>query len=413
MRSLYRRLPEGVRRCLRPLNLVDEVASFLPGRVRPGLQAGAEAVRRLVRLARTRYPLRRLVGPARGSSDRLVCLLGTDELSARYWRATLFGGPFVEEQLGDVAAASVPAVARRLARSADVSLWQTAWPISHLVRGPIVPSWLPLWLATDRPFEQLVAGDRSGRSARKNEVRRVERLGLTARVTTDAPAYEAFRRELYEPYVQQRFGDLLVALPPQVFAHARRNGWLLLTEHEGRQVAGSIIELWGGHPRILAFGVQPNSTIAPGTLLEACYHQSIRFAVERGFRRLSLGACRPVLTDGVLRYKRKWGGTLGAPTTWDAFLLRYRNTPAVRAALTHVPIVVDRGDGHLVALVGARGEAGDDLAAHLRRIEVPGLRELACLVEESVAVPSDVESRHAPPRIVPPGEVWPAGAVAG
>jgi hypothetical protein len=159
--------------------------------------------------------------------------------------------------------------------------------------------------------------------------------------------------------------------------------------------------------------VEPNSAIAPGTLLEACYHQAIRFAVERGFRRLSLGACRPVLTDGVLRYKRKWGGTLGAPTTWDAFLLRYRNTPAVRAALTHVPLVVDRGDGHLAALVGARGEAGDDLAAHLRRIEVPGLCELACLVEESVAVPSDVESRHAPLRIVPPGEVWPAGAVAG
>lgn len=412
MRALYRRLPEEVRRCLRPLNLVDEVASFLPGRPRARLQGGTEAARRLTRLARIRYPLRRLVGECQGSGERLVCLLATDDLSARYWRSTLFSGAPVEEVLDEIPALRVPGAARRLAGDADLSFWQTPWPVSRLAGGPIVPSWLPLWLATDRPLDQVVAGERSGRSARKNEVRRVQRLGLTVRVTTETRAYEAFRRDLYEPYVQQRFGDLLVALPPHVLSHARRNGWLLLAEQDGRPVGGAVIELWGGDPRVLVFGVEPNGPIPAGTLLEACYYHAIGFAVERGFRRLSLGTCRPVLTDGVLRYKRKWGATIGAPTTWDAFSLRYRNTPAVRAVFTHTPLVLDRGDGRLAAVVGARGEAGHDLPGHVRGIEAPGLDQVACLVDGSVTVPTDLEPRHSTLRVVPPGEVWPAEAAA-
>jgi hypothetical protein len=100
------------------------------------------------------------------------------------------------------------------------------------------------------------------------------------------------------------------------------------------------------------------------------------------------------------------------PTTWDAFHLRYRNTPAVRALLTHVPLVVQRRDGRLAALLGAHGDAGADLPGHVRRVEAPGLREVACLVEASVTVPAAVEPRHASLRVVPPGEVWPTEAAA-
>src|SRR5262249_61684099 len=105
----------------------------------------------------------------------------------------------------------------------------------------------------------------------------------------------------------------------------------------GAPVGGALTEGGGRPPRLLACGAAPRASAPAGTLLEACYYHSIRFAVEHGFTRLSLGTCRPVLTDGVLRYKRKWGGTLGRPATWDAFLLHYRNTPAGRGLLTDAP----------------------------------------------------------------------------
>src|SRR5262245_23372494 len=93
MRALYRRLPEGVRRCFRPLNLVDEVAALLPGGSRARIHGATEATRRLLRLGRVRFPLRRLAGPARGSGARLVCLVAADELSTLYWKSTLFAAP--------------------------------------------------------------------------------------------------------------------------------------------------------------------------------------------------------------------------------------------------------------------------------------------------------------------------------
>ena len=401
-----------MRRCLRPLNLIDEAASFLPPRLRPPVQATTEAVRRLGRLARIRYPLRRLEGAAPGDAGRLVCLLATDELSARYWASTLFAEPPAEDLVGDVPALGVARAARRYAGGADVSFWQAPWPVYTLAGAARVPSWLPLWLATDRPIEEVIAGERSGRAARKNDVRRVQRLGLEVRVASDAADWERFRRELYEPYVAERFGELRVALPPHAFHQARRNGWLLLVERDGVPLAGALLERWGRDTRVLVFGVATRADIPAGALLEACYYHAIRFAVEHGFRRLSLGTCRPVLTDGVLRYKRKWGGTIGAPATWDAFLLRYRNTPAVRALLGAVPLVLERGDGKLAALVGTRGGDATDLATHVHRLDAPGLAELACLVESAVTVPADFGARHSSLRVVPPGAVWPSEAAA-
>jgi len=369
MRSVYKRLPEEVRRVLRPFNLLDEVASFLPERPRRRLHAIAESGRRLQRLATTRYPVRLVSGRAPGGALPLTVLLAMDDLSARYWRDVLFAGATDERRVGDVQARAVPSTSARLSALADVALWQVPWPVRPHGCGAIVPSWVPLWLPTDRSLEEVVAGERSGRSARKNDVRRVARLGVEVRIASDRAAWDSFRERLYLPYVRRRFDDLAVPVPPPVFRHARRHGGLLLVERDGVPVSGAVLEHGRDATAVLVFGVSLDGPVPSGAAVEACYYHAIRFAVERGFRRLSLGACRPVLTDGVLRYKRKWGARIGTPVRWDAFALRYRNTAAVRAALTASPLVIDLGDGRLAALAGAAGDAGRDLGEvdHQRR----------------------------------------------
>src|SRR5207253_2690645 len=131
--------------------------------------------------------------------------------------------------------------------------------------------------------------------------------GLTARIASDRDELDRFRRELYEPYGRRRFGDLFAPIPPHAFRHARRAGWLILLEADGRTVAGAVLERWSRDVRILAFGVEIDGPLPTGLLLAACYYHAIEFAVNGGFPRLSLGTTRPVLTDGVLAYKRKWG----------------------------------------------------------------------------------------------------------
>src|SRR5262249_28831050 len=157
---------------------------------------------------------------------------------------------------------------------------------------------------------------------------------------------------------------------------------------------------------ILAFGADVSAPIPSGLLLEACYYHAIGFAVQAGFPRLSLGTCRPILSDGVLRYKRKWGGRLGRPRAWEAFRLHHPNTAATRAALTAAPLVLDRGRGRLAALMGV---VGRDTAEHVARVETPGLAEIALLADAGAPVDPPLAST-APLRLVPAGAIWPPEA---
>jgi hypothetical protein len=403
---LYRRLPEEVRRCLRPLNLADEVASFLPPAVGAPATTATEMLRRLVRLSSIRLPLRRLTGE--GPDGPLVCILAVDEMAQRWWTRTLFRGEPAQDLLGVVGHRAARGAVAEVADGADITIHQTPWPLTRArTDAAVVPSSVPLWLDTSRPFDAIVHGDRRGRGSRKDDARRVRRLALRRRLARGSRAVERFRRDLYEPYAERRFGDLFMRVPPHVFRHAERRGWLLLLDDGGRTVAGALLERWGRDHRILAFGVALEDAIPSGLLLEACYYHTIRFATEAGFPRLSLGTARPLLSDGVLRYKRKWGASLGRPSTWETFALRYRNTSATRAALAAAPLVVDRGREGLAVLV-ASGERTP--AATIAEVDTPGLATIAMLVDETPVVLAPPDRRV---RVVPLTQAWPAGATLG
>jgi hypothetical protein len=384
LRAAYSRLPEDVRHCLRPLNFVDEAASFLPSGVGDRIAALTSRARRLRLAGRARYAVRRLDGIAAGSAVPLAVRLVADEPSSRWWTRTLFAEPPHETRHGTLFARDVAADAAAGGADAgvDLAVWQLSWPIRQgRVAGDVVPSWTPLWLATDRALDDIVRGERSGRAARKNDVRRVLKLGLVPRVTTEPEAVERFRRELYEPYVRTRFGDDVVVLTRHAFRQARRNGCLLLLERDGEPRAGALLERKGEAFCVRAFGAVVEDGQAA---IEACYYHAIALAVERRVARIELGTARPVLTDGVLRYKRKWGARLGSPTTLDRFLVRHRNGAPLRAALTASPLVVERGGGRLAALAAAQGV---DATEQLARIDVPGLDEIVLLLEPAAAAP--------------------------
>jgi hypothetical protein len=375
-RALYGRLPLDVRRLLRPLDLVDEAASFLPAAARAPVVTATEAARRVRALPQLRFAIRRVEGIVRGV--RASCLLAMDDTSARYWRRTLFEPGACETRMGELEGRHVERTAAAHAETADLALWRIPWPLARrLHHRMLVPAHVPFWLATDRPLDAIVHGDPAGRNSRKDDARRVRKLGLAVRVATGPAEHERFRRELYEPYTRRRFGDLALTIPETVFRHARRQGWLLLLEQAGRTVAGAQLERWGRDVRILAFGVADDG-LPPGLALAACYYHAIEFAVGEHVPRLSLGTVRPVPVDGVFRYKRKWGAAIGRPVTWDYFLLEAQSTPGARAILTAAPLVVRRR-GDLSVLSAAYGV---DAAAHRAGLDTPGLRGVTLLEDD-------------------------------
>jgi hypothetical protein len=402
--AAYRRLPEDVRRCLRPLNLAEEVAARLPEPLREPALDLMDRTRRLLHLRHARFPRRRLTGCVGPTASRLTALVAADGVSSAWWREILFAEPPTEALLDTLDARALVATSRRqVAADVDLAVWQHPWPLPRPRDGAlIVPSWTPLWLDVTGGLEAVVRGERSGRAARKNDLRRVQRLALTVRAG-DAADLLRFATDLYAPHVARRFGALGVPRPLHALRRAHRRGWLLMLERDGRPEAGVLVERDRDGPCITAFGATASAAAAGA--IEACYCAAIERAAANGDRRLALGATRPLLTDGVLRYKRKWGARLGTPATRDRFVVRYRNTPATRAALTASPLVVEHVPGVLAALVGAEGV---DPGAQLRQLDTPGLAQIVLLTGDARG--PCPRAPHTPVRVVPAPAVWPPGS---
>jgi len=193
--------------------------------------------------------------------------------------------------------------------------------------------------------------------------------------------------------VQQRFGALAGPLPTTSSTTragmAAAAGGSTTRPHRRRRGASSS---GGGDPRILSSawpdGTDPGRDAPRG---RANYH-AIR--VRRGARlqALSLGTCRPVLSDGCSLQAESGFATIGRPTTWDAVCASLRNNARGRAAFTHMPSSSTRADGRLAALC-RRAREPTDLPGHVRRASRPGARELACLADRRATVPTDPAPR--------------------
>jgi hypothetical protein len=129
------------------------------------------------------------------------------------------------------------------------------------------------------------------------------------------------------------------------------------------RLAGLLLESQGPALRMVVVGMTDAAHLLNGALA-AAYYFAIEEAVRRGQRRLRTGGTRPVLSDGVLRFKRKWGARpcsvrqlayIGVGCAgWSA---------TVRALLARHPLLVETPDGDLAALTDAETLAGPRCAA--------------------------------------------------
>ena len=128
-------------------------------------------------------------------------------------------------------------------------------------------------------------------------------------------------------------------------------------------------------------GVRDDDALREGAVA-SLYYYALREAVRRGFSTVDFGGSHPVLSDGVLAYKRKWGVRLNPSPRWDYVAIRLApRHPFTRAFLAEHPLIVET-DGGLRALTPEPGPAdGGKLAEWL---SIGGLRG----------------------RIVPHGDAW-------
>ncbi len=367
----------------RPLGLAEEVSAFLPSRPRVATERVVAALH-AARFAWRPRPLVALVGASSvdRSPLRVVTDLQGDALG--YWSGLLFDGTPTTSALG------VAGVRERLARRTDADLVL----VSHhraFRRRARAGGWLtlPSWLDTGIPLASSVAATLDaqphGRRSRQSDLRRIRRAGLEPAIVRDAGAVRAFLRDWYLPFVHARWGETCVDLDAAWQRRAERYCEVLWVLRGAERVAGLLLEDQGRALRMVVVGMVDAANRRDGALA-AAYYFAIAEAVRRGRAWLRTGGTRPVLSDGVLEFKRKWG-THVRRVRQETYLAVACSewTPALRALVARHPLVAEAADGEFLACTTREALASPPSEAARGMFELGGLAGALVAAEQGWA----------------------------
>lgn len=319
----------------------------------------------LLNLARS-HDLVLLEGEERsgGKPLRIAC---TDTAALKdYLLRRAFRDGARERPLGKVPSWTSAARIRELAPEADLLFWYVRPALGGLPRAGALarlPAWVYVHVDLSSP-ECLARGKekftRSGNALKK--------AGFAAGGARGEADFADFYERLFLPYVQSRHGENAVAQSrEETLDGLRRGGWELLVIRRGDEiVAGVTVEISGPCARFWQMGVRDGD---PGLLAEgvsdAAYHHMLAVCRERGVKVLNLGSCRPFAADGVLEYKRRFGGYVAPGGTagrgfFDLDL--FRMTPGAADFLAANPLIAAEPGGGLSFRGFARGSREEILA---------------------------------------------------
>jgi hypothetical protein len=331
-------------------------------------------------------------------------LLAGPEPWSGYLAERLFCTPAARKPLGSFKTWALEKALPRERHSADLTVIRVDSVSARLFfrqKYLRVPAWVALRC---RPEDTRTLARRHTALAR--DLRTIRHWALSTEITQGDAGLDHFYEKMYLPLMTRRHGDsAYIRSSPWCRQTLRRGGfvWVLL---DGRRVGGCLIERHGDTMELCIVGLlDGNPELRHCGAISALYMRAVEQARIEGCKWVGLGAVRPSLTDGLLRFKAKWDSTLCESLTNPyAFLVRWeRWNPSVQALLSSTPLIysVPGGFSAVAVLPQPAPARQSDVETLRRNLWVNGLR---CL---TIVSPAGFESGVTPPpqtRLVLPGE---------
>lgn len=221
-----------------------------------------------------------------------------------------------------------------------------------------------------------------GKSARKQDVRLIRKHGYECKLSRDQKDFETFYHTMYTPTTKQRHGKLASVSSIKKYDQYFQHGFLLLIKRDGKTVSGGLCSTQNKTVNLVATGVvDADYQLTREGAVASIYYFIIRWAHEKGYQGVNLGACWPFMEDGGFQFKRKWGATVVVPSREQKRIWAriQRPTSAVSQFMQNNPcVVVDEG-GDLQGLVIADdidNYSDKEKAGWNKRYSTPGLSDL-------------------------------------
>ncbi|GJL61067.1 MAG: hypothetical protein NPIRA03_39240 [Nitrospirales bacterium] len=339
-----------------------------------------------------RVPVAILRGPSRHSERPGTIVVAGLQPWADYLPRRFFACAPRREVLGAVPVWALPSFLNRLAANVDIIIARVDRVSARLFfeDGYLgVPESIGCRLSLPVDFDKLAHASRSV----MEDLGTLRREGFTMEVSHKEADCEAFYSSMYLPFVQKRHGEFAVIHNVHQLRRKFRRGGLIWLRRGDHSIAAALFEQEGDVFRGVALGTAGGDlTLMKQGALAALYIFEIQCAQDGGCASIDFGGTPPILNDGLLRFKRKWGVQLmDEPQTPYDYLVRWeRPNEQVLDFLADVPLIF-RNHGHLAGLTALRlnGVAHEDQASMMHRsFWIGGLQRLF------VAVPNGCGSQE-------------------
>ena len=339
---------------------------------------------RLFRSLTVRVPVTKLRAPVGQQGEPASVIVAGAQPWVEYLPGLFFQGSPQREPLGEVPVWVLPRTLERLASSVSLVIARVDRLSARLLFGDgylWVPEMVGLWLKVAEDVEWLSASNR--RETVRSDIRRLRKNRLLCEISHSEADLAEFYHHFYTPFVQRRFGKY--AWPPALRDLRRgfQRGGLIWVVQDGQRIAGSVFERQGTVLRLLRLGtIGGDYSVAKLGALMAIYYFLIEHAHHTGCEEMDFGGSRALLTDGRLRYKRKWGMKLLQEKRSYQFLIRWEHLDqSVLTVLAQTaPLFREQGYLSAVSALNCEGPATqDEITRAYRFLWTPGLRNLYLL----------------------------------
>lgn len=198
----------------------------------------------------------------------------------------------------------------------------------------------------------------------KDDLSTIRKYGYTYEVSKEPDDVDYFYHRMYIPFSKNRHREGPIQSSIET-AYESGSGGILFIKRDNERVAGLTFQRRNTTIVARMIGVlDGKNELFKQSVIGAVYYFLIKYAKECGYEKIDFDYATPILTDGILRYKNKWGMRVEC-NRWDNLRLGLRlsdfNESAKKVLCDNPMMIIS--DGRLGACVFSKNNnSGDKIA---------------------------------------------------
>ena len=327
-----------------------------------------------------------------GGNPLSFAYAGKNSITKNYWAKQVLGSNWEERNIGNRLSHRIQNYIKKERPDCSMILLQPDAFLAHQLEKQLVfkiPEWVDMEIDISPPLDVLCKLSRSGF---RDALRLIKKYGLTFEVTHDLSHFDDFYYNMLTPYVNKRYESAArmgsYSHEKNLFSHSD----LFLIKKDDNVVGGTLVEYRDGGIFFRKMAVRNGDfEYVKQGVLGAAYYFTIDEMKRKGFNKIHIGGSRPVLSDGVTKFKTRWLGSIvpdHAPFDYT-FMILLNNSPGLQDFLVHNPFIYYTKNLEPISAIWTQCSTKEDFHKLLRSSHCAGIKGCQVFTFGQDTIPDD------------------------